>query len=145
MRLGINGRLDTLQAAVLLAKLSIFEEEIALRRLVAKRYTQRLAGLAITPKQLCGTKSVWAQYTIKLPHRDAVATSLRKEGIPTQIYYPQPMHLQPAYAKNGDGPGSLPVSEKLCSEVLALPMNPYLDEKTIDLICDGIERALRTI
>jgi UDP-2-acetamido-2-deoxy-ribo-hexuluronate aminotransferase len=143
VRLGLNARLDTMQAAVLLSKLTIFEDEIRLRRSVAQRYTELLKGLVDTPAQAQGTDSIWAQYTIKLPNRDAVADSLRQQGIPTQIYYPRPMHLQPAYAKYGDGEGSLPISEKLSREVLALPMHPYLDEATIIMICDTLRKAVQ--
>ncbi len=105
VRLGLNARLDTMQAAVLLSKLTIFEDEIRLRRLVAQHYTRRLSELVETPVQMNDTNSIWAQYTIKLPNRDAVADSLRQKGIPTQIHYPLPMHLQPAYAHNGGGMG----------------------------------------
>ncbi len=143
VRLGLNARLDTLQAAVLLSKLTIFEDEVRLRRLVAQRYTEKLAELVETPVQLPGTNSIWAQYTIKLPRRDAVAAVLRQRGIPTQIYYPLPMHLQPAYAKYGGGEGSLPVSERLSREVLALPMHPYLDHAAIAAICDALRAGLR--
>lgn len=142
VRLGLNARLDTMQAAVLLSKLTIFEDEIRLRRSVAQRYTEQLTGLVETPAQAEGANSIWAQYSIKLPQRDSVADALRQKGIPTQIYYPLPMHLQPAYAQYGGGEGSLPISEQLCHEVLALPMHPYLDHATIDLICDALRGAL---
>ncbi|MDE0944955.1 MAG: DegT/DnrJ/EryC1/StrS family aminotransferase [Alphaproteobacteria bacterium] len=145
VRLGLNARMDTMQAAVLLSKLTIFEDEIQRRRYVAAHYNKRLAGLVETPVQMPGAASIWAQYTIKLPHRDAVAAQLREQGIPTQIYYPLPMHLQPAYAPYGQGVGSLPVSEQLCQEVLALPMHPYLDEATIDRICDALVEAQQSI
>ncbi len=144
VRLGLNARLDTMQAAVLLSKLTIFEDEIRLRRLVAQRYTEGLSDLVETPVQMHDTNSIWAQYTIKLPNRDAVAESLRQQGIPTQIYYPLPMHLQPAYAHHGGGMGSLPVSEQLSREVLALPMHPYLDEAATDTICGALRNAIRT-
>ncbi len=119
-----------MQAAVLLSKLTIFEDEIRLRRLVAQRYTERLSGLVETPVQINDTNCIWAQYTIKLPNRDAVADSLRQQGIPTQIYYPLPMHLQQAYAHHGGGMGSL-------------PMHPYLDETAIDTICKALQDAMR--
>jgi UDP-2-acetamido-2-deoxy-ribo-hexuluronate aminotransferase len=144
VRLGLNARLDTLQAAVLLSKLTIFEDEVRLRQSVAQRYTEQLSGLVETPTQAQDTNSTWAQYTIKLPDRDAVADSLRQKGIPTQVYYPLPMHMQPAYAQYGAGEGSLPVSERLCDEVLALPMHPYLDDSTISMICNAIREALQT-
>ncbi|MBT3332439.1 MAG: DegT/DnrJ/EryC1/StrS family aminotransferase [Rhodospirillaceae bacterium] len=143
VRLGLNARMDTLQAAVLLSKLTIFEDEIQRRREVAEHYNKCLTGLVETPVQLPGTASIWAQYTIKLPHRDKIAAHLREQGIPTQIYYPLPMHLQPAYAPYGNGVGSLPVSEQLCHEVLALPMHPYLDEGTIERIRDALAEGLR--
>ncbi len=145
VRLGLNARLDTLQAAVLLSKLTIFEDEVRRRREIAARYTELLQDVVQTPVQMAGTASVWAQYTIKLPRRDAVAEALRQQGIPTQIYYPLPMHLQPAYAPYGDGPGSLPVSERLCHEVLSLPMHPYLDDTTIDRICDAVRSAVANV
>ena len=145
VRLGLNARLDTLQAAVLLSKLTIFEDEVRRRREIAARYTELLQDVVQTPVQMAGTASVWAQYTIKLPRRDAVAEALRQQGIPTQIYYPLPMHLQPAYAPYGDGPGSLPVSERLCHEVLSLPMHPYLDDTTIDRICDAVRSAVADV
>ena len=143
VRLGLNARMDTLQAAVLLSKLTIFEDEIQRRREVAEHYNKCLTGLVETPVQLPGTASIWAQYTIKLPHRDKIAAHLREQGIPTQIYYPLPMHLQPAYAPYGNGVGSLPVSEQLCHEVRALPMHPYLDEGTIERIRDALAEGLR--
>ena len=143
VRLGLNARMDTLQAAVLLSKLTIFEDEIQRRREVAEHYNKCLTGLVETPVQLPGTASIWAQYTIKLPHRDKIAAHLREQGIPTQIYYPLPMHLQPAYAPYGNGVGSLPVSEQLCHEVLALPIHPYLDEGTIERIRDALAEGLR--
>ena len=143
VRLGMNGRLDTMQAAVLLSKLEIFDDEIALRRSVARRYTERLAGLVETPMQQPGNDSIWAQYTIKLPRRDAVAAALQARGIPTQIYYPVPMHLQPAYGEYGDGQNSLPVSERLSQQVLALPMHPYLNTADIETICNALHDSLQ--
>ena len=133
-----------MQAAVLLSKLTIFEDEVHLRRSVAQRYSEQLSGLVETPVQAQGTNSIWAQYTIKLPRRDAVADTLRKQGIPTQIYYPLPMHLQPVYAPYGGGEGSLPISEQLSREVLALPMHPYIDDATITMICEALRNASRT-
>ena len=144
VRLGLNARLDTMQAAVLLSKLTIFEDEIRLRRTVAQRYTEQLSGMVETPVQLQDTDSIWAQYTIKLPNRDGVADHLRQQGIPTQIYYPLPMHLQPAYAHHGGGVGSLPISEQLGREVLALPMHPYLGETVIDTICAALRDAMQS-
>ena len=143
VRVGLNARLDTIQAAVLLSKLTIFKDEIRLRRLVAERYSQQLRNSVKTPKQTHGVESIWAQYTIKIANRNAVAEALGKQGIPTQIYYPLPMHLQPAYSKFGGGEGSLPVSERLSQEVLALPMHPYLDVIAITKICDALHGSLQ--
>jgi dTDP-4-amino-4,6-dideoxygalactose transaminase len=151
VRLGLNARLDTMQAAVLLSKLTIFDDEIRLRRSVARRYTECLTenlGDRVeaikAPIEMPGSNSIWAQYTIKLAEgrRDDIAAALKARGIPSQIYYPLPMHLQPAYLSYGGGPGSLPVSEQLSKQVLALPMHPYLDDAAIDMICDTLIDAI---
>jgi len=143
VRLGINGRLDTLQAAVLLEKLAIFEDEIALRQRVAARYNELLAGHAIVPAVMPGATSVWAQYTLRFKpgRRDAVAAALKAEGIPTAIYYPKPLHQQTAYRHFPVAGGELPVSDRLAGEVLSLPMHPYLDEATQDRIVAAVKRA----
>ena len=143
VRAGLNSRLDTLQAAVLLAKLTVFEDEIVARQRVAARYDARLRDLVAVPARRNGVYSAWAQYTIQTERRDALASGLRVRGIPTAVYYPLPMHLQPAYAKYGDGAGAHPVSEALCGRVLSLPMHPYLDDATVDRICDAVEDVLR--
>lgn len=139
VRVGVNGRMDTLQAAILLAKLSIFPEEIAAREAVARRYDARLAkaGIAV-PERVPGCASAWAQYSILIDRRDAVAAALKERGIPTMIYYPRPVHLQPAYRAYGDGDGALPVSEALCRRILALPMHPYLTAEDQEMIADAV-------
>lgn len=142
VRLGLNARLDTLQAAVLLAKLTVFEDELAARERVARSYDARLEGRVAMPARRAGAGSAWAQYTIQVPDRDRVRDRLARSGIPTMVYYPLPMHLQPAYAAVGDGPGSLPVSEALAGRVLSLPMHPYLDEATIERVADAVLAAL---
>lgn len=159
VRLGMNGRLDTLQAAVLLAKLTIFEQELAARRAVAAGYTRRLGAVSAsmgTPWRVAvpvcepDVESSWAQYTLRVDDadgrpcsetRDALRGHLARAGIPTAVHYPLPMHLQPAYERYGRGPGSLPVSESLADRVVSLPMHPYLDESTLDRICDRIATA----
>jgi dTDP-4-amino-4,6-dideoxygalactose transaminase len=138
-RIGTNSRLDTLQAAILLAKLPVFEEEIGLRTDVANRYDDGLAGIVKTPARFSGRASAWAQYGILTERRDGLAEHLKQNGIPTAIYYPLPMHLQTAYRKYGDGPGSLPVSEQLSKSILNLPIHPYLDRPTSDRIIDCIK------
>ena len=145
VRAGINSRLDTLQAAVLLAKLTVFEDELAARRRAAAHYNHRLREIVNIPARRNGAQSAWAQYTIQTDHRDAVADGLKARGIPTAIYYPLPMHLQPAYVRFGEGAGAHPVGERLCERVLSLPMHPYLDEDTIARGCDGIEATLKEV
>ena len=142
VRIGLNARLDTLQAAIVLAKLQVFAEEITAREALAARYDAWLGKDLAIPARPVGAKSAWAQYTIKLERRDEVAAAMRQQGIPSAIYYPLPMHLQPAYAGYGKGPGSLPVSEKLSLQVLSLPMHPYLDEATAKRICEVVLEAV---
>ncbi len=125
-RIGINGRLDTLQAAVLLEKLRIFPDELTARGEVAKRYDAGLSDFVETPRVPSGVTSAWAQYTIKVDERDRVADLLREWGIPTAVYYPRPLHRQPAYEDFPRAPEGLHVSEDLAERVLSLPMHPYL-------------------
>jgi dTDP-4-amino-4,6-dideoxygalactose transaminase len=141
LRVGINGRLDSLQAAVLLVKLGVFAEELERREALARRYDERLRHLVTVPQRRAGATSAWAQYTILVEERDRVRSALEERGVPTAIYYPKPMHLQPAYAAYGAGPGSMPVSERLCGEVLSLPMNPYLQAAQIERVCDAVEEV----
>jgi dTDP-4-amino-4,6-dideoxygalactose transaminase len=138
VRVGLNSRLDTLQAAVLLAKLPILDDEIAARDAVAARYDAAFAGKVGLPERLPGRRSAWAQYTIRVDNRDAVAAALKEEGIPSAVYYPLPMHQQSAYVAFGDGPGSLPVSEALSQRVLSLPIHAYLDDGIVARICEGV-------
>ncbi|TPG12969.1 DegT/DnrJ/EryC1/StrS family aminotransferase [Sphingomonas koreensis] len=139
VRTGVNSRLDTLQAAILLAKLAIFEEELEHRHAVAIAYTERLAGRVATPVMPSGDdRFAWAQYTIQTENRDALRAHLQAAGIPSNVYYPRPMHLQPAYADLGSGEGSLPVSERLSRTVLSLPMHPYLSDAEIERVCDAV-------
>ena len=142
VRIGMNSRLDTLQAAVLLAKLPGFTGEIEAREKVAKYYDRHLPAAASRPGRTAGSDSAWAQYTIQVANRDGLAAALREAGVPTAIHYPRPLHLQPAYLRHGGGPGSLPVSEKLATRVLSLPMHPDMDEATSRHICQAIARHL---
>jgi dTDP-4-amino-4,6-dideoxygalactose transaminase len=132
----MNGRLDTIQAAVLLEKLKIFPDEIAARQEIAERYTRGLHNVAVTPAIARDSTSVWAQYTLRFPNgeRDAVAAHLKEHGIPTAIYYAKPLHRQPAYKAFPVAEGGLPVTERLAREVLSLPMHPYLDARVQDFI-----------
>jgi dTDP-4-amino-4,6-dideoxygalactose transaminase len=144
VRIGITGRLDTLQAAILLEKLKIFPSEIVARQRVAERYAAALGEIAIVPKVPDGYTSVWAQYTIRVKAgtRDGVADRLKQRGVPTAIYYPKPLHRQTAYKHFPVVDGGLPVSEKLADEVLSLPMHPYLDEMTQDRIITAVRQAV---
>ena len=143
-RVGMNSRLDTLQAAILLEKLAVFGDEIALRQVVAARYAEGLAAYCrAVPTVIDGGVSTWAQYVIEHDDRDALAAHLRAEGIPTAVYYPVPMHLQAPYADYPRAPGGLPVSEAAAERVLALPMHPYLDAKVQERIMDAVRRFAR--
>jgi dTDP-4-amino-4,6-dideoxygalactose transaminase len=144
VRIGMTGRLDTIQAAVLLEKLKIFPDEIAARDRAAKRYNDGLRDVATVPEVPAGFTSVWAQYTIRLApgRRDGLANALKAEGIPTAIYYPIPLHKQVAYRGFPAVEGGLAVSERLADEVISLPMHAYLDAPTQDRVIDAVRRAL---
>ena len=141
-RIGTNGRLDTIQAAILMVKLEAYPAELAHRGAVAARYDEKLPATVRRPAREAGSASAWPLYVVETPRRDAVKAALAAQGIPTAIYYPKPMHFQPAYARFGKGPGSLPVSEALCARVLALPMHSDLDLATVDRICAAVAEAL---
>ena len=147
VRLGLTGRLDTMQAAILIEKLKIFEDEIAARNKVAERYAQGLGNVVSVPRLASGCTSVWAQYTIRLPEgcdRDGFAAALKAQGIPTAIYYPKSMHQQTAYRDFPVAEGGLPASERLSSDVISLPMHAYLDEPTQERIIKAVRGALST-
>lgn len=134
VRIGLNARIDTMQAAILIQKLKLFEEEIALRQAVAERYTAAIEGAGggafelKAPHVPEGYWSVWAQYTVLTPRRDELRAALSAEGIPTAVYYEKPMHLLDAMAYLGGKPGDFPVSEHLADRAVSLPMHPYLSE-----------------
>jgi dTDP-4-amino-4,6-dideoxygalactose transaminase len=141
VRLGLTGRLDTMQAAILIEKLKIFEEEIVARNRVAARYAQGLGNVVSVPHVAAGCTSVWAQYTIRLPKgsdRDGFAAALKAQGIPTAIYYPKSMHQQTAYRDFPVADGGLPVSERLTGDVVSLPMHAYLDEPAQERIIKAV-------
>ncbi|MDF2997403.1 MAG: DegT/DnrJ/EryC1/StrS aminotransferase [Xanthobacteraceae bacterium] len=144
VRIGMTGRLDTIQAAILLEKLAIFDDEIAARDAAAQRYNAGLADVCTVPVVDPRATSVWAQYTIRLPHgvRDEFASALQKEGVPTAVYYRIPMHRQPAYAHFPAAGNGLPVCEQLAGEVISLPMHAYLDAATQDRVIATVRRAL---
>lgn len=142
VRIGINGRMDTLQAAILLEKFSIFPEEIEKRNLVAARYGDGLRDLCRVPHVANGVVSTWAQYTLLLDDREKVQRKLKEFNVPTAIYYTKPLHQQTAYRTFPIAAGALPVSESLSRTVLSIPMHPYLDVETQDYIIASIRTAL---
>lgn len=144
VRLGLTGRLDTMQAAILIEKLKIFPEEIEARNRVANAYARGLEGVAAVPKVPEGNVSVWAQYTIRVKDgtREAFAESLKAKGVPTAIYYPKSMHQQTAYRHFPVADGGLPVCEKLSRECISLPMHPYLDAATQDRVISAVRDAV---
>jgi dTDP-4-amino-4,6-dideoxygalactose transaminase len=147
VRLGLTGRLDTMQAAILIEKLKIFEDEIAARNKVAERYAQGLGNVVTVPQVASGATSVWAQYTIRLPlgcDRDSFAAALKAQGIPTAIYYPKSMHQQTAYRDFPVADGGLPASERLSRDVISLPMHAYLEESAQERIIKAVRGAFST-
>lgn len=144
IRLGLNGRLDSMQAAVLLAKLAIFPDEVAARARRGARYTELLAAVAgVTPPFIePHNTSVFAQYTVHLAERERVAARLGELGIPTAVHYPIPLNLQPAFAGIGPPAGALPVSEHAAAGVLSLPMHPYLRDAEQRQVAEALRQAL---
>jgi dTDP-4-amino-4,6-dideoxygalactose transaminase len=144
VRVGVNSRLDTIQAAVLIEKLKVYAEEIEQRQLVAARYTAALKDLVTTPYVMPDCVSTWAQYTIRVDagRRDAFQAALKAKGVPTTVYYPKPLHQQTAYKHFPVAGNGLPISERVAQEVVALPMHPYLDEATQDYIIAAVREAL---
>ena len=147
VRIGMNSRLDTVQAAVLQVKLKAFDEyELGDINLAALQYTRRLKDIVATPVIPEGFLSSWAQYTIRLQdkaQRDALQAALKADGIPSMVYYPKPMHLQTAFAQMPGSTRNLcPVASSLCDRVLSLPMHPYLTVEQIDAVCNAIRKTL---
>ena len=142
MRVGMNGRMDTLQAAVLLQKLTIFADEIVARNRVAARYAAGLGDVVRAPAMIEGGTSVWAQYTIETDNRDGLATHLRAQEIPTAVYYPIPLHRQAPYAHYPQ-PGGLPVTDAAAERVISLPMHPYLEPADQDRIVAEIRNFVK--
>ena len=147
IRIGMTARLDTIQAAVLDAKMDIFDDELGLRQQVAGRYADYLGDLVETPGLAAGAISSWAQYTVKLPagtNREAVMAHLKDHGVPSAIYYPVPMHRQPPYQRFPVSGCGLSVTEDLCERVLALPMHPYLEDAQQQQVATALASALAT-
>jgi UDP-2-acetamido-2-deoxy-ribo-hexuluronate aminotransferase len=146
VRIGMNSRLDTIQAAILIEKLAIFADEIDKRNVVAARYNEQLGDVAKVPGMIEGGISTWAQYTIEIEGRDGLAAFAKERGVPTAVYYPIPIHKQGVYSVYPLGPGGLPVSEAKASQVISLPMHPYLTIETQDRVINAVrEYAGRNI
>jgi UDP-2-acetamido-2-deoxy-ribo-hexuluronate aminotransferase len=138
---GVNSRLDTLQAAILLAKLDVFDSEVAARQRIAATYSDALAGIGITPPHVASDhSSVWAQYTIRVENRSTVQAALKAVGIPTAVYYPLPLHRQPAVEDAGV---ALPESDRAAQEVMSLPFGPYLQAEALSEVIAGLQASLR--
>ncbi|WP_142849326.1 DegT/DnrJ/EryC1/StrS aminotransferase family protein [Telmatospirillum sp. J64-1] len=142
VRIGLNSRLDTIQAAILLEKLDIFPDEIEARDRIAQRYNDLLKDVAEVPVVMEGARSVWAQYTILVDDRAKVAEACKANGVPTAIYYPIPLNQQGGYNMFPVAPGGVKVAESLSRRVISLPMHPYLDEATQDRIVAVVRGAL---
>ena len=140
VRVGLNSRLDTLQAAILIEKLGVFADEIAARNRVAARYNAALSPYVTTPKVPQGLVSVWAQYTLRIdaPLREGLAAHLKSRGVPSAVYYPRPLHTQTAYREYPIAGEVLPVAEAMATEVLSLPMHAYLDEASQDQVISAV-------
>jgi UDP-2-acetamido-2-deoxy-ribo-hexuluronate aminotransferase len=132
--LGMNGRFDTLQAAIILAKMPHFEWEVKERARLGARYSELLHSACVIPEVMPGNTHVYAQYTLRLPQRDLVAAKLKEQGIPSAVYYPKCLHEQPVFAACGNKWGDFPESEKASREVLSLPMHPFLSEADQDRV-----------
>lgn len=141
VRIGINGRLDTLQAAILLSKLEIFDSEIKERQEVAARYTKAFKDLVQVPHVPDGLISAWAQYSVVTDKRDSYLSKLKELGIPTAVYYPRPLHLQTAFSHLGYRQGDFQVSEQASERIFSLPMNPYLDSDDQNKIIEAVKKA----
>jgi UDP-2-acetamido-2-deoxy-ribo-hexuluronate aminotransferase len=138
VRIGMNGRLDTLQAAILLAKLDVFDREVTARQEVAERYRTALKEVVEVPQVAPECTSVWAQYSVLSDHREDLQAKLKAAGVPTAIYYPLPLHLQGAFAHLGHKPGDFTVSEQAALHIFSLPMHPYLGMTVQERIINAV-------
>jgi UDP-2-acetamido-2-deoxy-ribo-hexuluronate aminotransferase len=145
VRIGLNGRLDTLQAAIVLAKMDIFEDEIDARQKVAGRYSASLKNVIQTPVIPAGSISAWAQYSLVHSKRESIMKSLQLKGIPSMVYYPKPLHLQKAFAYLKYTQGSFPISERISQTIFSLPMHPYLGEQQQEETISGVSKAINEI
>jgi dTDP-4-amino-4,6-dideoxygalactose transaminase len=141
VHVGLNSRLDTIQAAILIEKLKIFPDEIEARNRIAKRYDEAFAGSnrVVTPVVIAGATSTWAQYTLQVEDRAKFQADLKEAGVPTMVYYPLPLSRQKAYAHYPSVP--IPVTADLCGKVVSLPMHPYLDDATQDRVIQAVLKS----
>ena len=137
--IGIGGRLDTIQAGILLAKLPYFSKELVDRQKVSERYTNALSSVLQTPVIKANRSSAWAQYTLRVKNRNALQLKLKENDIPTSIFYPVPLHLQECFQYLNNQQGDFPISEKASNEVISIPMNPFLTNQQIDYIINKIK------
>lgn len=140
---GMGGRLDTIQAAVLLAKFSKYPQEITMRQTVAENYTNKLKAIVNVPVISIDKSSVWAQYTIRLQHRDEIQNKLKEQGIPTAVHYPMALHLQECFQYLDYQQGDFPMAEFLAEEVMSLPMNPFLAKEEVEYISIQLEESIQ--
>jgi UDP-2-acetamido-2-deoxy-ribo-hexuluronate aminotransferase len=145
VRIGLNARLDTLQAAILLAKFEIFSEELDAKNKVAEKYSALLKDHVKTPEVKNGNVSAWAQYSIRHPERDKIIAHLKKKNIPAMIYYPRPLPFQSVYKDMDFKKGDFPVSVKISSEIFSLPMHAYLTDDEIAAVAAAVIEALKTV
>lgn len=145
VRIGINGRLDTLQAAILLSKLEVFESESKMRQDVAGGYSSALKEFVRIPLLPDGLASAWAQYSVVTDRREACLNTLKEKGIPTAIYHPRPLHLQTAFAHLGYREGDSPVAERVSERIFSLPMHPYLDSAEQDKIIEAVREVYQAV
>lgn len=146
VRIGMNSRLDTIQAAILQVKLKVFDNELAAINKAAAEYTARLANIVEAPAVPAGFRSSWAQYTIKLnssAERNGLQAYLNEHGIPSRVYYPCPLHRQMAYRNSGQHESGCPVADNLCDIVLSLPIHPYISSEEITAVCNAIRTFLQ--
>ncbi|MEE2693019.1 MAG: DegT/DnrJ/EryC1/StrS family aminotransferase [Pseudomonadota bacterium] len=141
---GFNGRMDTFQAAVLLEKLAVFDDELAARRRIAEVYNKRLSSVGKPQRHVEGAASGYGYYSLRVPARDRVAAQLKAAGVPTAIYYGTPLHRMQAFERHAPA-GGLPETEKLTDEILSLPMHPYLTPDQVDYICEAAARAIQSV
>jgi UDP-2-acetamido-2-deoxy-ribo-hexuluronate aminotransferase len=141
VRIGMNARMDTIQAAILLEKLKIYDVEIKQRNVVADIYSSSLSDRVKTPTIPAHQGSVWAQYSIQVDDREKLKSDLAAKNIPTAVFYPIPIHLSTAYSHLGYKLGDFPVSESVSKKIISLPMHPYLDKATLKTICDAVNAS----